>query len=240
MNPDDDTTQTTDDTTQTTEVVSNGSDWTFGGKGEFKLAGGKYESVEKLDEAYTNLQKLQGAFTGAPKDGYDLKIDEELPVSDSLLEKVKARAAEMNMSQEGLQGFIDDFLADETSVTEEAVKAEMALLGDDSAAQVKDLEDRIYSMFDEERATALIRSITTASAAQAMQELFAQIQPTISTDELGAAIPDVISKEDLDKLRYKTDKDGNELYMIDKEHRAKVDAIFKKKYGTQPQRVTVG
>src|SRR6056297_936228 len=75
-----------------------------------------FKSVSAQAEAYVELEKKFGSFTGAPKDGYELP--ENLDKEDALVEEVMKFGTEHNMSQDGFNQLMELAMA-QAEVTKE-------------------------------------------------------------------------------------------------------------------------
>lgn len=99
----------------------------------------KYKTVEDAAKARGELEKKLGSFTGAPE---EYKLDElGIDTEQHVVKEIISVAKEMNMSQEGLEKFIDR-LATSTEAEKEVTIAEhVKNLGENGERIMKQYED---------------------------------------------------------------------------------------------------
>jgi hypothetical protein len=126
------------------------SGWTYadgvGGEGErpewFK---DKYKSVSDQAQAYSELEKKFGGFTGAPEDAYELSMPEgiegEFDMEDPRIEWFQKAAKDSNMSQDTFSQMLHGWVQQEVGGMQSSREAEIQELGSNAQARLKDLGD---------------------------------------------------------------------------------------------------
>jgi len=99
----------------------------------------KYKTVEEQAKAYPELLKKYGEFKGAPE-AYDLaKLPEHLNRESPLITKMAERFKAMNLSQEGFEAVVKDFV----SIQEEFAEVKPQQIMDELGPMGKDIIGRV-------------------------------------------------------------------------------------------------
>jgi hypothetical protein len=132
-----------------------------GEKPEYLLP--KYKTVEAQAKAYTEAEKRLGAFTGAPKEGYDLSFLESAPVDSESpqLKKFLETATELNISQDAVQTLLGIY-AEYEGARIPNMEEELKKLGSEGKQQLGILNQWAKNNLSEEEYNLFTNRITTA------------------------------------------------------------------------------
>lgn len=212
-------------------------------------ADGRSESDAMMEQAkgYKELQSKFGSFTGAPED-YEVALSEEMSehinledYSDNVvLDQAKEMARDMGMSNEGFNKFADIYFKGQMadleamdSVREEEMKA----LGNNAERRLGNIQDWAKTNLDSDSSEALIGTLTSASAVQAVEALIAKTRNTQQVTDTPAA-PSV-SHADIQAKLVAKDEHGNPK-MNDPAYAKQVRAMYGQAFGEEPHNVIVG
>lgn len=197
----------------------------------------KYASVDKQAEAYPELEKRFGAFTGAPKDGvYKINVPADVPVefdpSHSLFQELNKWAGEGQLSQEGYDKVIGMFARYEASISPDmdAMKKD---LGDNADARLNsvaqwaksNLPDDVYKMFRNAQ--------SQSNAADTFRVIEAIIGKTrqVAMPKPGDDVPGTVltGLEEINAMQVELIKEGDDKgkrrYVVDSAWREKVEKL---------------
>lgn len=176
-----------------------------------------------------------GSFTGAPKDGY------ELPEPDGLqgawdpdgLKPVLELFQKHNASQE----FVNEVLgayANMVAGDPEQLKAqrqeEMAKIGNDAEARIRDLNDFLYAQLPKNEAARLAGMVVSADDFKAIEALANKIKPSRLPKD-GGPNPRGHTPESLREMREVKDSNGEPRMATDPEYAKRVRQAYREFYG---------
>jgi len=219
------------------------------------LKADKYESVAKQAQAYGELEKKFGSFTGAP-DEYavpapetftDLDLPEGLELSldekDPLLQAFMPIAKDMGINQDGFNKLVglyiqqqaQDYVAGFTTADQQK-----EMLGEHADRRLASIASWGRGNLDDEMFGKLQESLTSAAAVEAVEAIIAKSRnaPLPNPGDLTPA--PAFSKEDYEREFAKKDENGKWLYETDPAHRAKVRRMGEQVFGTEPHRQVMG
>jgi hypothetical protein len=187
----------------------------------------KYNSVSDQAQAYSELEKKFGGFTGAPKEEYELSIPEgvegEFDMEDPRISWFKDAAKDSNMSQDTFTQMLHGWVQQEVDSMGGSREAEVQALGSNAQSRLKDLGDwgaANLSPDEFEGFKAL------ASNAQGVQTLEALIGKTHKGGVANvAAVQTGVSKEALQ------DRVKDPKYQTSAEFRKETERLFDEYYG---------
>lgn len=214
------------------------------------LAEGKTveESISEQAKAYTELSSKFGAFTGAP-DSYDIVLSDELKDmgielsnDDPMLVAAQEFAKESNMSQDGLNGLVNLYamqqVAEQKAETE--YKAEqMKELGTNADSRIENIQQWAGANLDAETVAGLEGFATNAGAVKALEQII-KLTGHTSVDSDESTANNGANAEEVQKMQFELDSNGNRRLQTDHEFRAKFNKLKNEVYGTQEHRVMVG
>jgi hypothetical protein len=230
------TTEATTESTETTEVVSEGWMMSEDIKGEgdapewFKS--GKYKTVADQAKAYAGLESKLGAFTGSPKDGYEVVlpegIDAEISADDPMLVNFNEWANESGLSQEQhtklMAIYVNGLMEDETAVADEIKR-----MGKDAPQRINDFTSWAKANFDEAEFETLQGLATTAEGFGILEKMRGMSRET------DVSAPDNVRSVDntTQEALYEMVKDPR--YETSPTFRKDVERKFEDFYGKQAQ-----
>ncbi len=195
----------------------------------------KYKSVFDQAQAYPELEKRFGAFTGSPKDGvYQINVPTDVPVefdtSHNLFQELNKWASESQLSQVAYDGIISMFSRYEASVSPDMgeIKKE---LGDNADARLSSVAQWAKSNLPDELYTAFKNAQTQSNAADTFKVFEAIIgktrqvaMPKPGEDVIGA-VPTGLEEINALQMAVYPDGDnkGRRKYEIDSEYRKMVE-----------------
>ena len=156
--------------------AQNNGEWFFAedvpGKGDRpEWMKEKYKTVADQAKAYVELEKRMGEVKGAPKDGYALDALDGIAADDPLVQHFAETFKEMNVSQEGFQRVVSEFLDMQSSVAQVDAQKEIEKLGLDGGQQVKQIDTWLNNTFDADTAKTIKSWVATADDIKALQAL---------------------------------------------------------------------
>lgn len=200
----------------------------------------KYLTVAKQAEAYPDLEKRFGSFTGAPKDGkYEFKPPENVVwrADDPLAKGFADWAAKNQLSQSGyteLLGQLSQFVASQAP----DIAAIKARLGENADARITAVKNWAGANLDAESQAALMDATRGAQADRVLTVLEKVIAKTaqIRMPKLGADVPggqSVAGTAAIETMQGQKGPDGKRLYGTDKVHTAAVNKAWQDYYKAQ-------
>ena len=191
----------------------------------------KYKTVEDQAKAYSDLEKKLGAFTGAPEDGYELTLPEgiegQFDTEDPRLAWFQEAAKNSNMSQEAFTEMLHGFVQHEVQSTSVNRDSELAQLGPNASARLKNLSDWGQANLTPDVYEGMKALATTAAGVQTLEAIVAQTREArIPTGQ--ETVKTGISEAELQQMV------ANPEYKTNPAYRKKVEAEFSQFYGEQP------
>lgn len=224
---------------ETTEVdtPADSDGWYFsdGVKGDGEtpewFKSGKYNTVEDQAKAYLGLESKLGAFTGAPKDGYEVVLPDdmvmEIPDDDPLLNNFNDWANEAGLSQEAHSKLLGVY-ASSVMMQQPNIELEMKKLGNDAQQRITDMVDWGKGNLDEGEFATLQSMANTADGFKLLERMKSMTRETQVSAPDTAQPVNTVTQEALYELI------GDERYSSSPSFRAEVDQKFKDFYGTEP------
>lgn len=197
---------------------------------------GKYKTLAEQAKAQRELEKKFGAFTGAPKDGYELP--EGFDKEDALVQEVLKFGEETNMSQEGF-GKLLELAMTQAEVTQQvSVENELKKLGDNATQRIKTVETFLKSKLDSDTYTEIQDLVNTAESVQLVETMIKALAPAKLPID-GGEHPAGLTWDDIEKEMLKKDEHGNFLRSIDANHEAKVQRMMKEWGGDKQHHIVM-
>lgn len=208
------------------------------------LKSDKYKTVADQAKAATELETKLGPaaeLIGAPEGDYEMPelpegTEGEWDIDDAMLKAFNTIAKEMDLSQAAHKKIVQAMgllLATERTAAEAKVSDALASLGTNSPARIEAVETYLRSIVSDDGYVALEDAIgTDVKAYLALETLVAKASGDAQLSSLRGKQGPGFSKADIEAERYKVYPDGHRLegktiYDLDKEHRAKVDGMWK-------------
>jgi hypothetical protein len=152
----------------------------------------KYNSVSAQAQAYTELEKKFGAFTGSP-DKYEVSLSDEIKEKgitidseDPLLPQAYELGKELGMNQEGFNKMMNLYamsMVAENEATEQHRSDEIASLGDNGQERVNNLDAWGKANLPAELYEGFKEMPTTAAGVKALERMIAMASPgSVSAD----------------------------------------------------------
>lgn len=213
----------------------------------------KYKNVTAQAEAYTELEKRFGGFTGAPKDGYVIpKVevdgkpvfqltygDEKINVlpDHPILQEFNKTAAEMQLSQEGYNKFLG-LMAHYVASLEPDMAEQRAALGPNADARVTAVANWAKNNLDA-NGFELFRTATSGENAAVNFALMEQLIAKTGTVRLPAPGDDIpqptgVTRETIVAMQGKKNEKGQRLYDIDPNYRKQVEQAWTQFFAVNP------
>ena len=225
-------------------------DWSWGenvpGTGTIPpwLKTDKYKTVADQAKATPELEAKLGPaaeLIGAPKDDYKMPdmpegVEGEWDLKDPMLVTFTEIAKENDLSQGFFDRVVQKFgalLASENATEEKAVSDALAELGTNSAQRIEAVKNYLETTLGKDGYEVLNDAIGTDVAAyQSLEKLVALASNDAQLSLLPGKAGPAFTKSDIEAEQYKVYPEGHKLagqrlYELDKEHRAKVDAMWK-------------
>lgn len=130
----------------------------------------RYKSVADQAKAYNELEKKMGEFRGAPKDGYKLDI-EGLPKDDPLISHFSETFKELNLTQQGFERVVQEFMQLQNQQAELNGKAELEKLGPNGKQIVNEVINQVNNTFNDDVAKTIQGMMITANDVKAVQAM---------------------------------------------------------------------
>jgi len=140
----------------------------------------KYNSVSDQAQAYSELEKRFGGFTGAPKEDYELTTPEgvegEFDLEDPRIAWFKDAAKNSNMSQDTFTQMLHGWVEQEAGVTGNVRESEIEALGSNAQSRLKDLGDWGSANLSEEDFNGFKMLASSAAGVKTLEALVAKTQ----------------------------------------------------------------
>lgn len=198
--------------------------------------------------SYLELEKQFGSFTGAPDEYIAALSDElkeqgvELADEDPMIETAKEFAKEVGMNQDGfsklmnLYGMVE--LAKKTA-DQEAIAADIASLGDNADRRLNNLTQWANKNLGADMQEGFKDLAVGADAVKALEQIVSMTRNApVEVD--GAAAAASISTEEVQKMQFEKDENGNRRIQTDPEFKKRYEEMRDAAYGTEPFNETVG
>lgn len=209
----------------------------------------KYQFLIDQAKAYPDLESQFGSFTGAPKDGYQVNLSEdvtnagiEINKDDPLYEEAVKFAGDNKMNQEGFDSMMNLYatakIAD--AKANDKYKEDQIAGMDNGQARVNNLIAWGKANLSEELFKGFEDMPSSAEAVLALEHVIGMTQAQSITPNGDTGGDDTISAEDLTAMQFEKDEFGNRKLSTDPAFRARFDDLMKKKYGSQEHNVIVG
>lgn len=208
----------------------------------------KYKTVDAQARASIDLEKKLGPaaeLIGAPEGDYEVpaltdeqkeKLAGEFDADDPLYKMLATKAKELGLSQKVFNEIATAgalAIGEQNAADEQKTADALAALGENVDARVADVNRIVEAIAGKEGYKALDVVIGNDVAAfAALEKILAKAAVGAQLAGAGAGSGAAITKEDIESERYKVYPDGHKLagkvvYEHDKEHRAKVDGMYK-------------
>ncbi len=225
------------------EQIQPDADWFFAegvpGKGEKPecFNDKTFNTILDQAKAHPQLRKKLASFTGAPEEGYEVTLNEELSTiemdeDDPLLNQFADLAANMNMSQDGFNELLNFYVSESSKYVQEEVqsqeeywKTEYDKLGPNGPEDIKLLKQWATHNIPDELRDSFENMITSADHVKIFNMLMDKIIPTqlthvsagtgLSRHHLQQMMADAKYGRDPDYTRH-VDSEANQLYSIQK------------------------
>lgn len=228
-------------TTETTERPENVPE-------KFWDAESKSVRTDDVLKSYTELEGKFGSFTGAP-DEYAVGISDELKeqgleldADDPMVDAAKEFAKNAGMNQEGFTNLLNLYgmnkLA-EHNAQQEATNADIASLGDNADRRLNNLNQWASKNLPEDLMEGFKDAAVSADAVKAMEQLVSMTRNAPVQVDDAAAVP-AISQEEVTKMQFAKDDNGNRKIQTDPAFKAEYERKRDLLYGTEEFREVVG
>ena len=185
----------------------------------------KYTSVAAQAQAYPELQKKFGSFTGAPKDGY--ATPEGFDAEDGMLKTFMEYATESNMNQASFDKGFELLTAQSTVAEEVSTEAELKKLGDNADERIDRANQFLQNNLNSDKYEEIKDFVTTADAVKLVEMLIPATKATAlpgseDTGETGLTLKEV------EEMAFKQDEHGNYLRSLDPAYDKKIMGLYAK------------
>jgi hypothetical protein len=200
----------------------------------------KYNDVSEQAKAYRELESKFGGFTGAPE-AYEATLPEDLVLpegvqldfnnDDPIFQAIAPVAAELNMSQEGLNKIVGAYFGATAHQMQQDAISDREYI-EKELASVPQGQQRINQMaawaksnLPEDQFEAFSDAVVDAKTMLMFETLINKTRnaplPTVSEAQTRG-----YSQADVDAAFREKDQDGNNKYLTDPAHRAKVERMM--------------
>jgi hypothetical protein len=202
----------------------------------------KYKTLADQAKAYPDLEKRFGAFTGAPKEGYEFKLPEtvqgELDKEHPIYQSFETWAKDRQLNNEGFNELLGMFAEYEAAQAPNIAEIK-ASLGDKADERIAAASQWAHANMTSKQYETFRAATSGPNAAQVFEVLELAIarsrQPTIPAPgaevRSGGATPKAI----IDAERAKLGPNGRPLIFSDAAHREKVDRMTREWQAAQQQ-----
>lgn len=198
----------------------------------------KYLTVEAQAQAYTELEKRFGAFTGAPKDGKYQKpkvpegLEGEFYTDHPIFDKFSKWALDHQVSQEGYDSVLGMLAEYEASRVPDKVEI-LKEIGEGAEARLTSIKQWANANLTADEygllKTALVPGEHTATVVKMVEKLIAKTR--VVAPKLGADVS--VGRDTLDSIKEEHAKkgpDGKRLYDTDMKYREMIENKYKAYY----------
>ena len=188
----------------------------------------KYKSVSDQAQAYSELEKRFGGFTGAPEDTYELTTPEgvegEFDMEDPRIGWFQQVAKDSNMSQDTFTQMLHGWVQQEVDGVQGSREGEIQALGSNAQARLKDLGDWGAANLSPDEFEGFKALASNAQGVQTLEALIGKTRKNGVANTSAVASPG-ISREALD------DRIADPKYKTSKEFRSETTRLFEEFYG---------
>ena len=188
----------------------------------------KYKSVSDQAQAYSELEKRFGGFTGAPEDTYELTTPEgvegEFDMEDPRIGWFQQVAKDSNMSQDTFTQMLHGWVQQEVDGVQGSREGEIQALGSNAQARLKDLGDWGAANLSPDEFEGFKALASNAQGVQTLEALIGKTRKNGVANTSAVASPG-ISREALD------DRIADPKYQTSKEFRRETEQMFNDFYG---------
>jgi len=188
----------------------------------------KYNSVADQAQAYSELEKKFGGFTGAPEDDYELTVPEgiegEFDMEDARIGWFQQVAKDANMSQDTFTQMLHGWVQHEVEGMSGSREAEIQALGSNAQARLKDLGDWGSANLSAEEFEGFKGLASSAAGVQTLEALIGKTKQNGVANTTAVATPG-ISEEALQE------RIADPKYQTSKAFRKETEKMFSDFYG---------
>ena len=218
-------TQTTNENTTVHDGPSEGS-WSYDentvGAGErpewFK---DKYSTVSAQAQAYNELEKRFGGFSGSPEE-YSFKEGSELKPDSDLLKGLAELGKTNNMSNEMFNEIATMFNSNFESMFDNAQQTEIKELGDEAQTRITNVQDWAKANVPEELQEHFNSTIQTANDVK-LAEHFMNMGKEQKMAGNAPIEQAHTSREELEKMQFEVDRYGNRRLSVEPAFKAEFE-----------------
>lgn len=135
----------------------------------------RYKTVSEQAKAYKDLESKFGQFKGAPKDGYNLEKVEGIDKESPLLGHFKDVFKDLNLSQEGFERVVNEFVNAHESIISTDAEAEMKKLGPHGKQILQQTVMQVQNNFPKEVADTIKSWMMTAQDVEAVKTMMSYL-----------------------------------------------------------------
>lgn len=210
------------------------------------------EATAEQAKGYNEIRGKLGAFTGAPE-AYEFVLSEELTgkgvelsTDDPLIASFTDMAKESGMNQDMANKLVNMFVesqyaeglnAEEAETTRHS--EEMKELGENAQRRLDNIGLWTKANFDPEMAEFANDAMLTANGVKFIEALIGKTRNAPLQNEDGVNT-ELVSDEEMSKLQFALDDNGNRKMSVDPEYRKMVEGKQALKHGLHEHNVTVG
>ena len=204
------------------------------------------DAIKDQAKSYSELQSRFGSFTGAPEE-YEISVSEELTEAgfqldneSEMLKDAKEFAKGLNMNQEGFNKMIELWATNELAehrAAEEARKQAFESL-DNGQTRINNISAWANKSLPPELVGELDSVLQTPEQVKLVESMIAMTRNApVNPDN---AAPSSISKEEVQKMQFEKDENGNRRINTDPEFKARYIKLRNEAYGTEEHRQQYG
>jgi hypothetical protein len=188
----------------------------------------KYNSVSDQAQAYSELEKRFGGFTGAPEESYELTtpegVDGEFDMEDPRISWFQQVAKDSNMSQDTFTQMLHGWVQHEVDGVQGSREGEIQALGSNAQARLKDLGDWGGANLSPEEFEGFKMLASSAAGVQTLEALISKTRKGGVANTAAIATPG-ISKEAL------SERVSDPKYQTSADFRSETTRLFEEFYG---------
>ena len=199
----------------------------------------KYNSVEAQAQAYPELAKKFGSFTGAPDEYNHDFLGEDFERGDSF-DSAGEMMRELGVDQGGYEKLMAFHNAEIDAVVKQYndPEGERAALGADAQSRLDTVDTFLRNNLDAEMYEDIAATVTTADSVKLVEALIGATSPKKLPSEGGENVTGA-TEEDLTKMLMALDDNGERKYN-DPTYRKYVDGEWARFYGTKAGHKIIG
>lgn len=206
------------------------------------------EALQEQAKAYNELSGKFGAFTGAPKDGYEVALSEEMAehinmddyADDPLMNEFKEKAQEMGINNDGFNQITEMYFKSQMAEQESLATVrdeEMKLLGNNADRRLDAIQDWTKANMDSTASEQIAELLTSAKAVEAVENLISKTRNVPQAVE--SAPPPTVSHDELRAMQTAVDEFGQSK-MNNAAYARRVRALYDLQFGADPHNITIG